>query len=409
MKMLLNTYALASIISLCVSLAHHNVVAWSIAPTNRRATLLSRSKLYPLLATSTSQGAPYANLSSAYDRELPPSMVGEAVRAALRSDRGICFDFSTNRFSENGSDARLASVVKIRGKGTRSFLNAKFSQSVPERSVQESKMELIRSGVTFETAYLTSKGRIIDRVLVTAFLNDREKDDDEAFLITSPGNSGNTLFCELAPLVFPMDQVTLTDCTSSSAEDETSIITLACSKLKDAQTSFNNNVAGLLDEQYSNFDFPGESICNHYRSNDSDVYILEHAFLSTDVCYGYSLIIQGDGLLSNQIWNHLTAEQNNEGPVGIGSLEYETLRIEAGIPGYGYELTGDGPKKKKSEDDGEESYANEYYSKANPLELHLEYLVDTEKGCYQGQEGVASMMKNARGCPRMMYEHVLFP
>ncbi|KAL3799505.1 hypothetical protein ACHAWO_002399 [Cyclotella atomus] len=398
------------------------LTAWSFAPKHQYPTNGAShyyQRFHPLLSTSTSQeSTPYDDLSSAYDRQLPPSIVGEAVRAALRSDRGICFDFTTNRYSDNGCDGRLVSVIKIRGKGTRSFLNAKFSQSVPRKSTERDgrnnngSLELIRTGVAFETGYLTSKGRIIDRIFALTFLNDRGEDvSDEAILITSPGNSGGNLYYELSPLVFPMDQVTLTDCTSSSSSSgvETSVLTLACSKLNDAKTSFDNNVAELLGGR-NGFDFPSKGVCSHYKSKGSDIYLFEHTFLSTDACHGYSMVFEGDGLLSNQVWAYMTAEQNDQGPVGVGSLEYETLRIEAGIPGYGYEMTGDGPKRKKSDDEDSKELESEdeYFSKANPLELHLQHLVDTEKGCYQGQEGVASMMKNPRGSPRMLYQVVFY-
>jgi len=42
------------------------------------------------------------------------------------------------------------------------------------------------------------------------------------------------------------------------------------------------------------------------------------------------------------------------------------------------------------------------------MELHLQHLVDTEKGCYQGQEGIASVLKNKRGPPRQLYQAVFF-
>ena len=128
--------------------------------------------------------------------------------------------------------------------------------------------------------------------------------------------------------------------------------------------------------------------------------------------------------------------------MGVASLEYETLRIEAGLPAYGFEMTGDGDgtaKKKKNavsllanelktrgaksndgtdNDSGVENQSgtevnkdvagDKYYAKANPLELHLQSLVDTDKGCYQGQEGVASLLKNKRGFPRLLYQVVFF-
>ena len=46
--------------------------------------------------------------------------------------------------------------------------------------------------------------------------------------------------------------------------------------------------------------------------------------------------------------------------------------------------------------------------KVGPLELHLNHIVDEQKGCYQGQEGVAAMLKNKRGLPQLLYS-VIFP
>jgi len=169
-------------------------------------------------------------LSSAYDRSIPAAMVGEAVHSALRSDRGVCFDFTHDRYSDNasGTSSRLTSIVKIDGKGTSSFINAKFSQSIPTIGIDgcegvlrlSSTTELLRKGHAFETAYLTSKGRIIDKLLVLSFPSSDENTGvvelPNAFLITSPGNSGSTLYNELSPLVFPMDKVTRTDCTSGT-------------------------------------------------------------------------------------------------------------------------------------------------------------------------------------------------
>jgi len=386
-----------------------------------------------------------SELSSAYDRNLPAALVGEAVRSALRSDRGICFDFTTDHYADGLSGTsgnRLVSVVKMHGDGTRPFINAKFSQFLPNNAgvdagdgggVQLSpNTELVRKGQTLETAYLTGKGRIIDRLLVLAFSSDTDKSNDEmgdAFLITSPGNSGATLYNELSPLVFPMDKVTLTECSTPTSH----VMTLACSSLENAQLSFKNNVLKLLmkDDSYcQEFDFPKEGICHHYRvsSGDSetftDVYLMQHTALSSDICRGYTLLFQESGAnnsgnhptLADQIWNNLTDEHNDKGPVGMGSLEYDTLRVEAGLPGYGNEMTGDGPKKSKLQNNDTAEKKNEqdenvddtYYAKSSPLELHLESLVDTNKGCYQGQEGIASIMKNKRGPPRQLYQAVFY-
>jgi len=45
---------------------------------------------------------------------------------------------------------------------------------------------------------------------------------------------------------------------------------------------------------------------------------------------------------------------------------------------------------------------------AGPLELNLSRLIDTEKGCYLGQEAVSAQTNNPRGPPRKLYS-VVFP
>ena len=391
-----------------------------------------------------------SRLSSAYDSNLPAALVGEAVRSALRSDRGICFDFTSDRYATGQSDSQLLSVVQVKGEGTEPFINAKFSRSVPNHKVfhqtESAALALVRKGHAFETAYLSAKGRIIDRLLVLSFSGDEGNDD--ALLVTSPGNNGSTLYNQLSPLVFPMDKVTLNDFATTAKGDtsmKTNVITLACSSLKNAQHSFRTNVLDVLQMEPREFEFPPFGECYHYRvAGAGEIYITEHTFLSQDVCRGYTVVFQeptssSNYLLSEQVWHRLTAEENDLGPVGVGSLEYNTLRVEGGWAGFGNEITGDGPKKMgKSEsamkerlakrrakrdtaanttefnsllekDEGTADGAEEvYFSKANPLELHLQHLVDTEKGCYQGQEGVASLLNNKRGFPRQLYQVVFY-
>ncbi len=386
----------------------------------------------PNFGLSAATSATHPELSSAYDRNLPAALVGEAVRSALRSDRGVCFDFTTDRYLDNAlrTSSRLTSVVKIDGKGTASFINAKFSQSIPNYGTLgdcsggalqlSSTTELLRKGHAIETAYLTSKGRIIDKLLVLSFPSSDGNPDvielPNAFLITSPGNSGSTLYHELSPLVFPMDKVTLTECTSETSN----VITLACSSIKDARISFKNNVLKLLmgdDAYHEDFEFPSDGVCHHYRVRRNsgartDVHVMQHSFLSSDMCHGYTLLFQESSntgtrttSLADAIWENLTDEYNDRGPVGVGSLEFDTLRVEAGLPGYGNEMTGDGPKKVGPETS---SADDTYYAKSNPLELHLQRLINTEKGCYQGQEGIASLLKNPRGCPRQLYQAIFY-
>ena len=350
-------------------------------------------------------------LSTAYDRDVPPYIVGEAVRSALRSDRGVCFDFTTDRYATDQTHdgrGRSVSVVKIEGKGTTQFLNAKFSQSVPSAATAANR------GFVYETAYLTPKGRVNDVLLVVATPGENGL-VDEAFLVTSPGNSGSTLYDQLSPFVFPMDQVKLIDCSPSNKSIRTTVLTLACSKLRDATTSFNKNI--LLDvlaeagkKSFEDFELPSPGECIHCRvgtDDSADVFIMQHTFLPQESCRGYTLIFQEDlsnpDLLADRVWDNLTAEDNDKGPVGLGGLEFESLRVESGSPGFGTEYTGDGSKKSEDAFDEQES-SSSYYANANPMELHLGKLVDVDKGCYQGQEGIAAVMKNKRGPARQLYQ-----
>ena len=91
---------------------------------------------------------------------------------------------------------------------------------------------------------------------------------------------------------------------------------------------------------------------------------------------GYTLYTAAEGLES--LWERLVSEgaQFNVQPVGWNALE--SLRIEAGVPRYGTELT----------------------DSVIPLEAELEYAIDFEKGCYIGQEIVARM--KYRGHPNRL-------
>ncbi|KAL3807392.1 hypothetical protein ACHAXA_002258 [Cyclostephanos tholiformis] len=451
----------------------------------------TRTTTIPTTTTTPTIATP---LSSAYDRDLPPSLVGEAVRSALRSMRGVCIDFAVDRYATSstndargprvggggggggGATSRSVNVVGMRGRGTGAFLNAKFSGTVPRfddddgggdgggatmasekkgGSSSSSSSSLVRRGRAFETAYLTSRGRIIDRLAVLYFppSNDGTDDDDlggmeDAFLITSPGNDGDDIYDRLSRTIFPLDDVTISrydryrrtgggeggdDTTTSNV---IGVITLACSTIEDANnmlaaTLVGVGVGGDDGVAGSSFAFPEDGTCDHYRvpssksgdgASSSDVYAFRHTFLSPDICHGYTLLFRGgrDGngsggsSLADDVWRMLTDERNDVGPVGIGYLEYDTLRVEAGLPGYGNEMTGDGPTGKgrgggvadADRVDDIDDDVESYYAKSNPLELHLRDLIDVDKGCYQGQEGVASVLKNKRGPPRQLYQVV---
>ena len=128
--------------------------------------------------------------------------------------------------------------------------------------------------------------------------------------------------------------------------------------------------------------------------------------------------------IGQSLWSYLVSKQCVKGPVELGALEWESLRIEAGQPRFGCEYTGhwEAPltKNKKTIDETPETSSLSSSSvaaatkpaaaaatvAASPLELWDSSLVAMDKGCFMGQEGIASMVKNPRGPPRSLYQVV---
>jgi hypothetical protein len=132
--------------------------------------------------------------------------------------------------------------------------------------------------------------------------------------------------------------------------------------------------------------------------------------------YGCSLVFLGDNdtvALGQRIWEQAISDANPAGPVAIGAREFESLRIESGQVAFRHEMTAlhaDAKTENKSKDDDTSTLTTKPDSEATPatpLELHLlETTIDTRKGCYLGQEGIASILKNPRGAPRILYQVV---
>ena len=91
---------------------------------------------------------------------------------------------------------------------------------------------------------------------------------------------------------------------------------------------------------------------------------------------GWTLYTAAEGLVP--LWETLMTEGARLDVQPIGWNALESLRIEAGIPRYGTELT----------------------DAVIPLEAELEHAIDFEKGCYIGQEIVARM--KYRGHPNRL-------
>jgi folate-binding Fe-S cluster repair protein YgfZ len=308
---------------------------------------------------------PQSDLTSVYDvSSTPAGMRGEAVRSAIRSGRCIAWNLGNTPLQQG--------CIKIDGKGTIDFLNNKLSN----------KFQSLGNKFN-EACLLTSKGRVVDRIGVATASPDR------AYLLTSPGHAGVDLFQRLDPLVFPLDRVKVHDLSASST-----IISLASIKKDHVQKAIEKYVIPLLDSK-SSLRLPEIHECTQWETTSGSIIIVTPtAILPETAVTGFTLVVikkDNDDNLDQVIWNNLIGEQSPNGPVPIGALEFDTLRIEAGMPRFGRELLG-------------ASKNNSLLTPPGPLELHWDKLIDTSKGCYLGQEGVTSILKNPRGPPRLLYQ-----
>jgi folate-binding protein YgfZ len=309
-------------------------------------------------------------------------MRGEAVRSALKSGRCIGWDLSSS--SKNDNPLSIGGILKIQGKGMRDFLNNKLTQAFSSTSYYQ------------EACLLDAKGRVVDRLRVAIV------DSETAFLLTSPGHSSHDLLQRLDPFIFPLDDIQLTNYNSEDDDDDDNqsssfVCTLASTQWKDVERVLTEQI--FQEQSSSSVVFPSRSNqCVHFpldnKNNNVKVLVVPSTGLPWVSCVGYTLIFYGGKgnaakVMGSQLWQHLIGDANPEGPVAIGASEYETLRIQAGQPAYGQEFLDKNVKVKTS-----------------PLELHWQDAINMDKGCYLGQEGVASIVKNPRGPPRTLYSVV---
>ena len=435
-----------------------STLSFTLAPspiqTPKKDTLVVPSvHVKPLFLSSSNHH--HEALPSTYDQHLPASLRGEAVRSALRSDRGVCFDFTSRETPQTN-----VGVVTVNGKGTLHFLNSKLTSTFPKINGDPTRVIIgdktrrapyeiiVEVGQASESCLLTGKGRLIDKLRVGLFpqLNEDGTSSWQATLITSPGHAGSQLFDRLDPYVFPMDQIHLTNLCKNvddTRKDEatknqrlgtkldTKVLTLAATDLDIAKASLIRSMElllpalGLTSQDIESMTlFPKDTTeCIRLTSTNVDteeiiqITILQDSFLPQCIAKGYTLIIEqeqggsdskdGESLsFGERLWKRYTSFDNTNGPVELGPLEYDTLRIEGGQAGFGFEMMGDGNGSDSVAcSNGTEGGDNKsgFKVKSSPLELHMKDLVDVTKGCYQGQEGIASLMKNKRGIPRTLY------
>lgn len=244
---------------------------------------------------------------------------------AVRSDVGI-------------ADISYYGTLTLTGEDRATFLHRLISNDVENLSVGEGNYAML----------LTNRGKIIADMRVYIL-------EDKIYISTAP-ESTEDVFAEL-------DKYIIADDVELSVETDNlgAIAVYGPNSTGLVQSVLNAENLGSLPEDHSKscvFDQQG-IVC--VRSN------------AVGEC-GYHLYISTDKL--ETLWDKLIAERPNVVPIGWDTLE--TLRIEAGTPRYGTELT----------------------DSIIPLEAELEHAIDFEKGCYIGQEIVARM--KYRGHPNRL-------
>jgi folate-binding Fe-S cluster repair protein YgfZ len=299
--------------------------------------------------------------------------------------------------SSSGSDGSGGGLLQIQGPGTRDFLHNKLTANFAGDD-----------GVVLpfqEACLLDAKGYVVDCLRVAI-----PDDGQTAYILTSPGHSTVELLQRLDPFVFPMDQITLTNFDASNNNNNNnnafsfSLASTQWEHVCSAMARLQRSTKLLPPTVESSKMFPTN--INDFAlwkiRNDIQVLVVPSVGLPSVACVGYTFVFFGstDAMaMGRSAYQHLIGDDNLEGPVEVGPRELETLRIQAGQPGYGHEYG------RAASRDNKDSNKKDTI-KTSPLELHWKSTLDLEKGCYLGQEGVASVLKNPRGPPRQLYSVV---
>jgi folate-binding protein YgfZ len=188
-----------------------------------------------------------------------------------------------------------------------------------------------------DTVFVTSTARTLD--LTTVYVT------DEALLIlTSPGQD-QRLLDWMDRYIFPADQVSLRNLTD----------TTVCFSLVGPASEQILQTAGIAP--------PSHTAYGHHRVIDLEGLAVRVAVGSGLGLPGYTLVLPRQG--SDRLWQRLT----EAGAIAAGEQVWQQLRVQAGRPIPGAELTED----------------------YNPLEAGLWETISFDKGCYIGQETIARL------------------
>ena len=265
-------------------------------------------------------------------------------------DWNIATEF-TDAISEHHTVRNNVGIADVSYRGRHRLIGedrAKFLHRVISNDV-----ESLSTGEGTYATLLTHRGKIIADLSISVL--------EDAISIDTAPETTESLFSELDKYIIA-DDVELSDVTA-----ETGAIAVHGPKSTDlVQSALGINELAALPERY-----------NCFREADA---LYDH----TIVCVrtdstgerGWTLYTAAEALGS--LWEALMIEgaRFNVQPIGWNALE--SLRIEAGVPRYGTELT----------------------DSVIPLEAELEHAIDFEKGCYIGQEIVARM--KYRGHPNRL-------
>ena len=197
--------------------------------------------------------------------------------------------------------------------------------------LSSNKVDILPPGTGAGTILPTNKGRVIDLLLLIGM-------EDHVLMLTSPQTRQRV--AEWIDLYTFMEEVALEDVTEATA-----MITV----LGPQSMALLERVAGPLAAHLE-----------LYASTSATVNGVTVSVLRTDPIGspGYDLVVPVEQ--ADPVWSALAGA----GATPVGEGTYNALRMEAGIPRYGWEVS----------------------EAVNPWEVDLRQFIHSEKGCYIGQE-----------------------
>ena len=202
------------------------------------------------------------------------------------------------------------------------------------------KVDALQPGRGERTILTTNKGRIVDQLTTL-------RAQDHVLLLTSEGAVG--------PVTKWLDTYTIMeDAAFADVSGQTAQFTVAGPKAQ--------QLIGAAFGQEANALEPIG--CATIEGIGGDVFVARTESLNAPT---YEVIVPLD--MAKAVWERLVSTGQPMGALPAGEESLEVVRIEAGVPRYGHEIT--------------EAH--------NPLEAGLSDEISWDKGCYIGQEVVARL------------------